>query len=69
MHVSILSIRIYPLKCGKLNVRSFVSIFGPKIATLRIFDFGNVMVPSVNKYGSTTKSISFYLFMTPSIKL
>jgi hypothetical protein len=67
MHVSIVSIRICLLECGKLNVRSFVSTFAPKIVALKFFGSGNVMVPSVKKFGFATKNISFSLSMTPSL--
>jgi len=30
--------------------------------TWKFFDFGNVMVPIINKYGYATKNICFYLF-------
>jgi hypothetical protein len=59
MHIGIVFTKICPSECGKLNVRSFVPTFALKIVALRIFDFGNVMVPNVNKFGSTTKNFFF----------
>jgi hypothetical protein len=64
---TIISIEICPFECGKLNVRSSIPIVAPKVATLRISKSGNVIVPSVNKFGSITKSISFYSSVTSSI--
>jgi hypothetical protein len=56
MRESVISIGIYPSsECEKLNVRSFTLVFASKIATLRISDFNNVMVPNVNKFNFITK--------------
>jgi len=44
MCLGIISIEIGPSKCKMLNVRSFVSTFAPKITTMRIFGYGNVIV-------------------------
>jgi hypothetical protein len=68
IHVGVVSTEISPLKCGKLNVRSFVPTFAPNITTLRIFGSDNVIVPIVNKYGFVAKSIYSSLSMTPSIR-
>ncbi len=60
MCLGIIFTRIGPSKCRMLNVRSFVPTFAPKITTLRIFGYGNVMVPSVHKFGYVAKD--FFLF-------
>jgi hypothetical protein len=54
----VVSIEIYPLECGKLNIRSSILTFAPKIGAFRIFGSGNVMVLSVIKFGFATKNIS-----------
>jgi hypothetical protein len=69
MRASVISTRIYPLKCEKLNVKSFISISLLKIVALKIFDSNNVMVPSVNKYGYLVKNIFSSSYVIPSIKL
>jgi hypothetical protein len=56
------STRISPLKCEKLNVRSYVLVSTLKIVALRIFGSDNVMVPSVNKSDFVVKSISSSFF-------
>ncbi len=62
MCVGVLSIQICPLECGKLNTRSSIPNSAPKTATLKIFGSDSVMVPFINKYGSTTKKY-FFLFV------
>jgi len=69
IHIGIISIGICPFECRKLNIRSYVLTFALNIATLRIYNHGNVMVTSVNKFGYTIKNISFSLPIIPSIKL
>jgi len=68
IHAGAILTNICPSKCGKLNVRSFVLTYAPKIVTLEISSSGNVIVPSVNKSCSTTKNISYFSCMIPSIR-
>ncbi len=69
IRIGIILTRICPSECGKLNIRSYVLTFALNIATLIIYNHGNLMVPSVNKFGYIIKNISFSLPITPSIKL
>jgi hypothetical protein len=67
MHARVASTWICPSKCEKLNVRSYVPTSTPKNVTLRVFGFGNVMIPVVNKFGFVMKNISsFSSMMFPS---
>jgi hypothetical protein len=68
MCLGIISIGIRTSKCRMLNIRSYVPTFAPKITTLRIFRYGNVMVPSVHKFGFVAKDIFSFSSMTPSIR-
>ncbi len=68
MCVGVVSIWIYPSKCGNLNVISFVSISALKIIALRISSSNNVVVPIINKSGFITKSISSSLYVTPFVR-
>jgi hypothetical protein len=68
MCLGIISIGIGTSKCRMLNIRSYVPTFAPKITTLRILRYDNVMVLSVHKFGSVAKDISFFSCMTPSIR-
>jgi hypothetical protein len=68
MHASVLSTQIFLSECGELNVRSFEPTFALKIVALKKINFGSVMVLIVNKSGYATKSISFSLYVMPSIK-
>jgi len=68
MCVGVLSTQICPLECGKLNMKSSIPTSAPKSMALKFFNYGNVMVLIVNKYGYAAKSMSSYFFVTPSIK-
>lgn len=68
MWANVSSTQNCPLECGKLNMRFLILIFAPKIATLRIFNYGNVMVSLINKFGFVARNISFSSFVMPSIK-
>jgi hypothetical protein len=64
----VVSTKMCPSKCGKLNVRSFVLTSTLKMATLRISSFDKVMVQSVNKSDYIAKNISSSSSMIPSIR-
>ncbi len=59
MHVGVVSTRICPSECGKLNLKSLVSTSSPKIIELKIFSSNSVMVPIVNKFNLLWKIFLF----------